>query len=434
MLPEGCAPELPAAGRLLLPPAPALPSSDNWPLLTVSKGFFETLAAKGAAAGQTGPGGAAAASGGGAAAAAAAAVAGLSLDEAELEGAAGWGDDLDLGGGGAAGDGDGAAGGYSGDGAGGDEDGGWDMEDLELPADLGLSAAAAAAGSAGGAPGTGGPFVAPSQGVPPSQRWLERRSQLAAEAAAAGDFGAALSLLHRQLGLAAAEPLRAHMLELHAASHAALPGLPGTQPLLPGLDAGWSRDAPPSAPSPTLLFGLPQLEEQLKAAYRLVTEGKFADALRVFTTMLCVIPLTVVDTRKEVDEVRRMLIMLCLPPAHSCQLHAWMHTHTHTHTPSSLSHQVKELVTICREYAIAMRCELRRKELREGDAARAAELAAYFTHCNLQPVHSALSLRSAMTAFFKLRNLATCAHFARRLLELSPGEKVRKRSCLASHL
>lgn len=86
--------------------------------------------------------------------------------------------------------------------------------------------------------------------------------------------------------------------------------------------------------------------------------------------------------------------------------------------------QVKELVGICKEYVTALRCELKRKELREDDMARAAELAAYFTHCNLQPVHLALSLRSAMTIFFKLKNLGTCAHFCRRLLELNPGQKV----------
>lgn len=56
----------------------------------------------------------------------------------------------------------------------------------------------------------------------------------------------------------------------------------------------------------------------------------------------------------------------------------------------------------------------RSQELKEDDAARAMELAAYFTHCSLQPVHLALSLRSAMSIFFKNKNLATCAHFCRR--------------------
>jgi coatomer protein complex subunit alpha (xenin) len=60
-------------------------------------------------------------------------------------------------------------------------------------------------------------------------------------------------------------------------------------------------------------------------------------------------------------------------------------------------------------------CELKRKEIKDGeDAGRNAELAAYFTHCKLQPVHTALSLRSAMTIFFKLKNFATCATFCRR--------------------
>ena len=36
-------PELEAGARLLLPPTPIL-KEDNWPLLTVSKGFFENLA------------------------------------------------------------------------------------------------------------------------------------------------------------------------------------------------------------------------------------------------------------------------------------------------------------------------------------------------------------------------------------------------------
>lgn len=48
------------------------------------------------------------------------------------------------------------------------------------------------------------------------------------------------------------------------------------------------------------------------------------------------------------------------------------------------------------------------------------------SRAHLQPVHTALSLRSAMTIFFKLKNLATCAHFCRRLLELNPGQKVRR--------
>ncbi len=72
------------------------------------------------------------------------------------------------------------------------------------------------------------------------------------------------------------------------------------------------------------------------------------------------------------------------------------HTHTYTlpHThPLSLTHACTR---------------------QEDQVAHAMELAAFFTHCNLQPVHLALSLRSAMTVFFKFGNRATCSSFCRR--------------------
>ena len=80
--------------------------------------------------------------------------------------------------------------------------------------------------------------------------------------------------------------------------------------------------------------------------------------------------------------------------------------------------ELKELLGICREYLCALRLEIQRK--RTSEPARQMELAAYFTHCNLQPSHTMLSLRSAMTAAFKLKLLNSAASFARRLLELNP--------------
>ena len=67
--------------------------------------------------------------------------------------------------------------------------------------------------------------------------------------------------------------------------------------------------------------------------------------------------------------------------------------------------------------------ELFRKDLpKDGleDQKRSCELAAYFTHCSLQPVHLMLTLRTAMNLTFKLKNYRTAASFARRLLELGP--------------
>jgi len=132
------------------------------------------------------------------------------------------------------------------------------------------------------------------------------------------------------------------------------------------------------------------MEDTLKRAYKLTTEGKFTEALKLFQSLLLMIPLVVVETRKEVEDV-------------------------------------KELQAIAREYTNALRIELGRKELKD-DPARQAELAAYFTHCNLQPIHLSLSLRSAMSIFFKLKNFDTAATFCRRLLEQNPPPKVAQQA------
>lgn len=55
------------------------------------------------------------------------------------------------------------------------------------------------------------------------------------------------------------------------------------------------------------VYSLAGLEEGLKRAYRSVTEGKFGDALSRFNGLLHLIPLLVVDTRKEVDDVKELL-------------------------------------------------------------------------------------------------------------------------------
>lgn len=59
---------------------------------------------------------------------------------------------------------------------------------------------------------------------------------------------------------------------------------------------------------------------------------------------------------------------------------------------------------------------------------RNCELAAYFTHCRLQPVHQILTLRTALNMFFKLKNFKTAASLARRLLELGPSNEVAQQA------
>ncbi|XP_021758357.1 coatomer subunit alpha-2-like [Chenopodium quinoa] len=225
-------------------------------------------------------------------------------------------------------------------------------------------------------------FVAPAPGMPVSQIWTQR-SSLAAECVAAGSFDTAMRLLSRQLGIKNFAPLKPLFIDLFSASHSYLLAFASAPVISLALERGWTESSSPNVRSPpALVFSFSQLEEKLRTGYKLTTAGKLSDALRTFTNILHTIPLIVVESRREVDEV-------------------------------------KELITIVKEYVLGLKMELKRRELKDYPI-RQQELAAYFTHCNLQVPHVRLALLTAMTNCYKAGNLCTAANFARRLLETNP--------------
>ncbi|CAL4965856.1 unnamed protein product [Urochloa decumbens] len=263
-----------------------------------------------------------------------------------------------------------------------EEEGGWDLEDLELPPEAETPKAVGVARS--------NLFVAPTPAMPVSQIWTQK-SSLAGEHAAADNFDTAMRLLSRQLGIKFFVPLKPLFLDAHMGSHTFLRAFASAPVISVAVEKGWSESASPNVRGPpALVFTFSQMEDKLKAAYKATTEGKFPDALRQFLSILHTIPLLVVDSRREVDEV-------------------------------------KELIEIVREYVLGLKMEVKRKELKE-DPIRQQELAAYFTNCKLQKVHMRLVLTSAMGLCFKGGNYATAANFARLLLENSPNEAQAKKA------
>ncbi|KAK8490280.1 hypothetical protein V6N11_048206 [Hibiscus sabdariffa] len=342
-LPEGKKPSL------LMPPTPVACGGD-WPLLRVMKGIFE------GGLDSIGRGGA---------------------DEEE-EGAEGdWGEDLDMVDVDGLQNGDVAAILEDGEVAEENEDedeGGWDLEDLELPVEAETPKVSANARSS--------VFVAPTPGMPVSQIWTQK-SSLAADHAAAGNFDTAMRLLSRQLGIRNFAPLKSMFLDLHTGSHSYLRAFSSAPVVSLAIERGWSESGSPNVRCPpALVFNFSQLDEKLKAGYKATTAGKFTEALRLFLSILHTIPLIVVESRREVDEV-------------------------------------KELIIIAKEYVLGLQMELKRREMKDNPV-RQQELAAYFTHCNLQLPHLRLALLNAMTVCYKAKNLATAANFARRLLETNP--------------
>ena len=106
--------------------------------------------------------------------------------------------------------------------------------------------------------------------------------------------------------------------------------------------------------------------------------------------------------------------------------------------------EARQLQEVAREYILGLVMEIDRKALPKEEAVagaagaassakRSAELAAYFTHMRLQPVHLMLTLRTAMNLLFKLKNYRTAASMARRLLELGPKPDVATKTRQVLH-
>ncbi|KAL7117402.1 hypothetical protein ACP275_03G070000 [Erythranthe tilingii] len=357
-------PSLPKGGKkasLLIPPNPVLRAGD-WPLLMVSKGIFE------GGLDDAGRGG------------------GAAEEDYDEVADADWGEGLDIG------DVDSLPNGdirtvLDGEEDGAheenDEEGGWDLEDLELPPDSETPKTA-------NSNARSSVFVAPTPGMPVSQIWVQR-SSLAAEHAAAGNFDTAMRLLSRQLGIKNFTPLKSQFTDLHMGSQTYLRAFTSAPVLSIAVERGWSEQASPNVRGPpALVFDFSHLDEKLKAGYKATTSGKFSEALRHFSTILHTIPLIVVETRREVDEV-------------------------------------KELILVAKEYVLGLQIELKRRELKDNPI-RQQELAAYFTHCNLQLPHTRLALLNAMTVCYKAQNLSTAANFARRLLETNPSNESQSKT------
>ncbi|XP_046576766.1 coatomer subunit alpha-like [Haliotis rubra] len=352
-------PDLYPSARLLQPPPPIMQQESNWPLLTVSKGFFEgAMAARGKPSG-------------------------LAAAAADIEDGAGegWGEDAELvldeeGGFGAGGgfDDEELVGGEG-------EGGGWDVgdDDLELPPDLDVGPTPT---------GEEGYFVPPTKGTSQTQVWCNN-SQLPVDHLLAGSFETAMRLLHDQVGVVNFQSYKQLFLQTYARSRTAYLGLASIPPLFSYPHRNW-KEAGARNGAPAVGLKLNMLVQQLQAAYQLTTTGKFADACEKFRSILLSVPLLVVDNKQEIAEAQ-------------------------------------QLIEICREYIVGLSLEAKRKEMPKSnleEQKRVCEMAAYFTHCSLQPVHLILTLRTALNLFFKLKNYKTAASFARRLLELGPKPDV----------
>jgi len=189
-----------------------------------------------------------------------------------------------------------------------------------------------------------------------------------------------MQLLNRQIAASDFSVLKDPMLGCYLGAMLSVPGVPGSGSMSIPLLRNDSAGHPGAESLPRTALKMRHLVLGIKMGYKYFQGGKFNDSKSTFSEVLKKIPLVVTDSKAEAAEM-------------------------------------KEMLEICREYITAIRIKGEMSQA-AADPVRSTELSAYFTHCNLQPMHLLLALRSAMGSAFKHKNFITAAGFARRLLEL----------------
>ena len=144
----------------------------------------------------------------------------------------------------------------------------------------------------------------------------------------------------------------------YSRSRTIITGMPSAPSVYYYPQSNW-KDGNPKNGLPAIGLKLNDLVSRLQSAYQLTTSGKFGEATEKFRSILLAIPLLAVDTKQEEIEAQ----------------------------------QLRE---ICCSYLVGLTMETARKELPKAtieQQKRICEMAAYFTHCNLQPIHQILTLR-----------------------------------------
>ncbi|OLY80440.1 Coatomer subunit alpha [Smittium mucronatum] len=380
---------IPSVSNYLIPPIPVTPASSqlDWPHLTLSRGIFDTNFAKSVVnnSGSSAVG---------------SSNTGLSMEFddseiADIEG--GWDeygqestnlteraldqvdDDVPL----------------------DDGDMGWGIDaDLELSSEIAAKATAAAAAD----------YVPPQPNDSPLDIHA-RSSNLSVYHISSGNFSSAMNLLNSQISVVNFSPLKEIFLEIYSSSRSLLTACPGAPdlriPLIATTSSNDSFSRVKSLSSPAKLITLNSLISHLQISYKTTTAGKFTEAVSLFRNILLRLPFLVLSLKSESDEANQM-------------------------------------ISICREYILGLSIERARRELSSSQTGsgtptpdssdssntlvRQLELASYFTHCKLQPVHEQLSLRSAMSLAYKLKSFKTSGIFAQRLIDLAPPAKVAQQA------
>ena len=260
------------------PPVPIAQQESNWPLLTVSKGFFEgAMAAKKAGNGLS-----------------------IKLDVMDEQIAGGnWVEDIDVDIDDELNEDNEKSNKHENEGV--EEKAGWDIDDdIDIPTDVNVPVTQDTDDDTY--------FVAPTKGISQAQQWVNN-SKLPVDHILAGSFETAMRLLHDQVGVVKFEEYKTIFMQVYARSRTCFISLPNLAPIFSYPLRNFKEQIQSKA-LPAVGLKLNDLIQRLQNAYTLTTNGKFQESIDQFRSILLSVPLLVVDSKQEIVEAQQ-LIEIC---------------------------------------------------------------------------------------------------------------------------
>jgi len=220
----------------------------------------------------------------------------------------------------------------------------------------------------------------PKRGPSTPELWSQK-SDIIYDHIAAGSFDTAMKLLNRKFKIVHFDGLREMFMNIYRSSNSVFIGHPSTNPLPFHLNRNWKERG--SRHLPIITLTLTDQIENLKNAYKNVTEGKFAQAIDDFKNILITLPLVVVEDEEKAE--------------------------------------VKEIINLCKEYIIGLSCEMNRRTATSDE--RQIELSIYFSYCGLQSGHQKLALKQAMKLAANKKNYGQAYILASKLLDFTLNQQ-----------
>lgn len=214
--------------------------------------------------------------------------------------------------------------------------------------------------------------------------WV-KNSKTAGAYIASGHFDIAASMLNKQVGIKNFEPFKERFMEIYTSSKLNIStfdedGINFNLPVYINDNEKLNNDGKILG----LVPGYEELENLVQEGFRLFKSNQLEASIGIFRKIIYIIATLTLSNDEEEEK---------------CQ----------------------EILKICKEYILGLQIELTRRSLAPTEVKRNLELAAYFTHVELQPAHRLNALQVAMTQSFKAKNYHYSSYFAGEFLKIMPN-------------